>query len=1686
MNHTIFDLHESVIADYRDFVHSFIQIADERAREFVERNLNEESRFWPEPLVQLSPSYTPGATVDDLAKDGVIAAATADIFRTDAGAPFRLYRHQEEAIAKALAGESFVIVSGTGSGKSLTYFLPIIDHVIRHAQRDERLVALVVYPMNALANSQLQGLHKLKVQYEQRTRRPFPVRFAKYTGETRDEERQMMRAHPPHIILTNYIMLELMLVRAEDRRFFDHAAALRFLVFDELHTYRGRQGADVAMLVRRLKERCTLHDLLHIGASATMVARPDADAAERRHSVAEFATRFFGHPFAPDQVIEETLTPFSEGAPPSPDELRAAMEQPLPTDLAAFRRHPLVRAVEYELGLAVEPDGRLKRRAPRPLSEVARHLAAQTGADPQRCADAIRNALIQGTALTGGQGMRFKLHQFISQGQTLYATLESASDRTFSFDGQMQTADGKMLAPVTFCRQCGQDYYHVVRADDRFLPLATRELPDEDELTTGYLMPAPAEDDWSADLIPEEWCDPKGRVRANWRGRVPTAVWVRADGTYSTAEQADAQKMWWQPAPFALCLACGEFYTGREREFAKLASLSSEGRSSATTIMATSLLRHAARTGAARDKLLTFTDNRQDASFQAGHFNDFVHMSLLRAALHAALQQHQTLTFANVAQAVVAASGLTIADIAKNSQLDPSSSAAKGVWETFTRLTEYRLYEDLRRGWRLVHPNLEQVGLLVITYRALDDLARSPDLAAIAPSVGADEAERKTILHALLDYFRRKRAIDADVLSETAQQQLRRRCLNDLNEFWGLDPDYDELRPAAWFALQSGNGRANDTVFSLGPRSLIGRFLRSRLDLSREAYEPTIRALLDLLVRQGFLARFETAGGDAYRLNPACLIWRLGDGTPPPPDPLTRRRSSSQGAAGARRSVNAFFLQFYRRPATELATLEAREHTAQVVAVGERERRERRFRWEDTDRTKERDLGRRLPYLVCSPTMELGIDIADLELVHLRNAPPTPANYAQRSGRAGRQGQPGVIVTYCGASNNHDQYFFQRQADMVAGSVRPPRLDLANESLLRAHIHALWLEHIGLPLGQSVEQVIDVDTSDDLPLREHVACQIRLNDDACVALRARAMTLLRSDKSLLADSRRFNEQWVEQVIRAAPEEFDRAFDRWRDLYRAAQRQRAAAREEEDRARTRDEQERARRKQDEARRQLNLLLQVNVAREEGDFYPYRYLAGEGFLPGYNFPALPVRAWTPRGQDGDFIARPRFLAIREFAPQNFFYHEGGQWESASFIAPPGGLDERISRKRLCLTCGAFAAPDLDLCPTCGARFDGENSLLAPLLDMPNVRMRRRARITADEEERRRRGYRIETFFQFPSTSDGGRLHEADVVADGQSLFRLIYAPAATLLRINRGWLGGRHDGFLIDMESGEALRPNDEPDRRPSHRQPRLERAYLAVQSTQNALLIRIVAPELRSDHVQITLRAALKRGIEEAFQLEEGELVAERIGAGEHQSMLLYEAAEGGAGVLRRLIEEADAFALAARAALAVCHFDEAGADLKPACHAACYECLLSFDNQGEALLLDRRRIRDSLLRLAHSRVELRVKDRSRSEHLAWLQSLADPRSDLERRFLAALAEGGYRLPDDAQRRITRPSCVPDFFYEPNVCIFCDGAVHVEPAQDARDREVRAELERHGYRVIVVRYDHDLSAVIGQYPEIFGR
>jgi hypothetical protein len=236
---------------------------------------------------------------------------------------------------------------------------------------------------------------------------------------------------------------------------------------------------------------------------------------------------------------------------------------------------------------------------------------------------------------------------------------------------------------------------------------------------------------------------------------------------------------------------------------------------------------------------------------------------------------------------------------------------------------------------------------------------------------------------------------------------------------------------------------------------------------------------------------------------------------------------------------------------------------------------------------------------------------------------------------------------------------------------------------------------------------------------------------------------------------------------------------------------------------------------------------------------------------------------------------------------------------------------------------------------------------------------------------------------------------------------------------------------------------------------------------------------------ISLKHALRFGLVETFQLDADEIGIEVVGRDQWQSLLFIEKSEGGVGVLRRLIEETAAFPRMIRAALELCHFTVDGQDTKPECTAACYDCLLSFSNQHEILQINRHTIRDLLVALSQAELRRESNRRSYDEHLEFLLSRIDPQSDLERRFLKMLKAHNARLPDNAQERIAELNCVADFFYDPNICVFCDGSVHDEPTQQTLDSQIRRDLRAHGYRVIVIRYDRDLEEQIRSYPDVFG-
>ena len=246
----VFEVHRMIIADYEKYIRSFIRMSDPEIEKVVDEELSH-GKLWPEPLLQFNPAFLSAGKVSDLASNGTVHRQVADIFKG-----YSLYQHQLDAIKLGADGKDFVVTSGTGSGKSLTYIGTVFSHLLRNPQ-SKGVVAIVVYPLNALINSQTGEFKKYQDNFHAATGMNFPITFGQYTGQEDESKRAAMRSNPPQILLTNYMMLELLLTRVQERPIRDAIYDnLRYLVFDELHTYRGRQGADVAMLIRRIRAQC--------------------------------------------------------------------------------------------------------------------------------------------------------------------------------------------------------------------------------------------------------------------------------------------------------------------------------------------------------------------------------------------------------------------------------------------------------------------------------------------------------------------------------------------------------------------------------------------------------------------------------------------------------------------------------------------------------------------------------------------------------------------------------------------------------------------------------------------------------------------------------------------------------------------------------------------------------------------------------------------------------------------------------------------------------------------------------------------------------------------------------------------------------------------------------------------------------------------------------------------------------------------------------------------------------------------------------------------------------------------------------------------------------------------------------------------------------------------------------------
>lgn len=1721
----VFDVHKRIIDDYERYIRSFITISDPEIQAKVEGELKK-GKLWPQPLLHFNPSYESAGPVNQLADAGVVHKDLADVFTG-----YELHRHQKEAIELGVAGKDFVVTSGTGSGKSLTYIGTIFDNLLKDPE-SKGVKAIVVYPLNALINSQTEEFNRYRDNYQKATGKDFAISYGQYTGQEREDRRQQLRKNPPQILLTNFMMLELLLTRSAERPIRDAIFEnLKFMVFDELHTYRGRQGADVGMLIRRIRSQCA-GKVTCIGTSATMIAGGTIE--DQQKQVAKVASDLFGKVLTGEQVVNEKLS-WSLAKPGLKIDkagLAAAIRRPINPQESedALRKHTVAQWLE--LNAALEQHGEyVVRRKPQSISALTLAMADASGCTPDECRTCIAAVLLWISTVNERLKkdkqphtiLPYRLHQFLAQTGSVYTTLDQGAERFITLEPGRYKADDsnkKPIFPNVFSRASGHPFICVRRQGDKLVPREFMDLDEDEEAETedGYLIVGeqvwnPGED---LEALPDTWfrISKSGITpRPEREEYFPKKLYFNELGVCSDTEPMRFEG-WYMKARLLFDPTAGVFFDAKTKEGTKLTKLGSEGRSTSTTITAFSILGQLKEAGyTLRDqRLLSFTDNRQDAALQAGHFNDFVQVVRLRSAIHLAVKNAEggTLDFAKIGSAVFDALKLPITEYTHLEKPPALARVQRKYEETFKDFIVYRVLADLRRSWRIVLPNLEQCALLNIAYKDLAEVAKGKAFWADLPIVSDLDAQKRfEFLETVLDFFRLEYAIHSNNFLDHAQiKENEKRFREELKSPWSLDKK-EELRTGCVIRLDRLSPKSNLASRSMGSTSALGKFIKQfvkqeKLDpesVRGDHYAAFILKLMDKLREADYLYESKAPNRNneqvpVYRLKIDRILWKLGDGKTVKADVIKRR--SYRNVAPR---PNLFFLDLYSRQIGDDKRLLAGDHTGQLDFDTRRDR-EDKFRCDSdywyTDETKTKhddDKIRResLSALFCSPTMELGIDIGGLSVVHMRNAPPNPANYAQRSGRAGRSGQGALVFTYCSSYSPHDRHYFEAQAELVAGAVQPPKLDLCNEELLLTHLHALAITEIGLPgldneTGKpaSLTSLLNMTVA-GMPLLPQIVQGLKLSPTTFDKLRA---TFRRTVKDFEHELQKpgkawYSDGWIDRNLSKLAQHLDEALSRWRSIFQSARSMLTDASKKIESGilkASSDEYKQAQRQQNQATHQLTLLKNESErgSTQLSEFYPYRYLAAEGFLPGYNFTRLPIRIYIPTGSaSGEFISRPRAIALREFGPLNIIYHNGSKYRVDQMIIQDPEQDLREAK--VSTKAGYFLIGDqksLEICPFSGASLaDNANKRhIHDLHEIVESRATEVDRISCEEEERVSRGFEIDTFFTVDGSLD--RVRNATAKSGESPLLRLRYIPAARLVYVSNKWRSTQFDGFPIGMTTGfwRSKMPDDPTKYKETYRPIRLWTHNVA-----DALYIEPVeALGLGRDGV-ITLEYALKRAVETEFQIEPNELGVEVMGTAEAPNILLFEAAEGSLGVLSQLSEDPKVFHRVINAAKAICRYDDPKY-LAP----ASYDDLLSYYNQRHHQSIDRFLIRDALDKLLACTVELQAGGGYAdydAQYKAMLEGL-DANSSTERKFIDYLYKHGLRLPDAAQKKVKGIYVQPDFFYEPRTWVFCDGTPHDSPDVKATDKAKRQEIMARGDEVFVYYYKDDLEKIIAKRPDIF--
>ncbi len=1582
---------EEIKETYIGYLSTSFHFADDRYADLFVEELRKDGVIAKGPYLDVSDIFKRGRSIESLIAEGKVSPLFRELEanRSEKKKEVKLQRplwaHQEEAIGKVSSGRNVVVTTGTGSGKTECFILPILNHLLREKEvgsLDDGVRAILVYPMNALANDQMKRLRGILSDYPD-------ITFGVYNSSTEEEQadaekayeslfgdapllknevisRSRMRTAPPHILITNYAMLEYMLLRPNDDQVFS-GAKLKFLVLDEVHSYKGATGIETSLLLRRLKARISKpEEVCHILTSATL------GGEEANDDIVEFAEKLCNARFSSEDIIRSEPAPAE--LPPDPIDVPWQVFEQLANPDAPLNEilerngipyDPFFDDEEILFSLCIKSNAyRVLRSCALEPMTVGVLAARMRESIPLEDSDLVNLVHVASRASKEGTPLiKARYHMFIRALEGAYTTI-CPDGGNFMLQRKEILDDGdgeRKVFEMAVCRDCGRLAIAGVRQHNHIV-FAANSWDQDIEVYVPYngdegFFEFDPEEDALEDLEVTEddflLCTVCGELRHESLADV-----FRCG--HSPSQRIKVRRAAKTESGSHRCPSCGklrisQFYNGHDNATSVLGTALFEALPETEVKLESKVVeapdpddvfasarQTSIELGSDRKtrQYLAFSDNRSDAAYFASKMDASYKEFLRRRGVWHVVEKNREEMASRPWEISQLVEALTAYFDTNETFAPPSKLPGENLTPTSRKQAWIAVLNEMVSARRST--SLASLGVLSFRYKGND----SRVMAALASKYGVESEDAVALFDLMV----------ADIVNEGAIESSECDLTNDEREYiyytaapvrfkeqLAADCDKGKTYRRSWIPRQKANG-------GYYSNNRLSRIVKALGISEAEAVKLLGSYWNNVLVGGSHKLRSDAEGYyfsvDSFQVsapsekNPVYSCSECGRVTT---SNCLNKCSivKCEGTLGVTSREKLCERNHYARlySSSSMKPFHIKEHTAQLDRGGQQ-------------RYQEDFINKIIHALSCSTTFEMGVDVGDLEAVYLRNMPPSPANYVQRAGRAGRNMKAAAYSLTYAKLSSHDFTFFEAPDKMISGRIAVPALSISNEKVIQRHINAVVL-------GKFFERNEDVycDNNAHMLLNENgferLCDYIESHPKELEDLLTRSICALGADGDDPFGIR--NWSWADSLVgddgslRVVVDDHRRTVAWYEAEYNTAMDER-----DERRAGTLASRLRGLRRAPDDKRGKNDLIE--------------FLARSNILPKYGFPVDTVEL-HPAGQGKDVkgiqLQRDLQLAVSEYAPGAQIVADGHLYTSRYIRKLPSSTGHDWKDVYVA-ECGN------EYCSTWNHRTEAPSDEGEECISCKGLIERARWQKAIEP----RKGFIAEAETKsVPLRRKPERIYKSDDYYIGDVSRRIVHARVFSLdtdLKVktetstndslmvvcNRDFMVcercGYSEPFSLAMLTSRKRRQRDNAT---SHDAPwgkkcsgKMSKRKLCHTFKTDVLRLTFGHQMAKNEDTMRSVLYALLEGASRALDIErtdlKGCLHRVRYEKGLIYEVILYDAVAGGAGHVRRLVTEdyssLQRVLLAALDVVSNC-----------TCSPSCYSCLRNYYNQGFHDRLDR-------------------------------------------------------------------------------------------------------------------------------------